>query len=331
MHDRLAGAARAHDRGGDLDALVLLPHRLGPRQRPARALELLVGDAGVERQRHRHLEHPQRLDHGAALAEVLVLLGREPARRLDDVVVEREPADRHEDRAVLGLLARPRERLLGHGDALEDRLVLGDPVVDVQRHAEGHPADAHPARAAVVEEQRAERGQRQHAPPARRAAAARRGPIRTLSGILYGRSRSGSRQRRRITPIATIANAIVAPNAQMPTRKSRSAGSSSAIASTVPIADHDHGRRAARVQVADQRRDLAVDRERVAEAREPEHRRVAGGEQDQHARDRQRVAQRLADPRLRRTRRRRRPSAPRPSRVPGCVGSAAEATSAIPT
>ena len=88
-HDPLAGAARAHGRGGDLDALVLLPHRLGALERLAGALEVLVGDARVERQRHRHLEHPHRLDHRAALALVRVLLRRQPAGGLHDVVVER--------------------------------------------------------------------------------------------------------------------------------------------------------------------------------------------------------------------------------------------------
>src|SRR4051812_47544266 len=84
---RLARPAGAHGRRGDLDALVLLPHRLGAPQRLARALEVLVRDPRVERQRHRDLEHPHRLDDRAALALVGVLLHREPAGRLHDVVV----------------------------------------------------------------------------------------------------------------------------------------------------------------------------------------------------------------------------------------------------
>src|SRR5215218_1401835 len=78
-HDALARPARPHGRGGDLDALVLLPHRLGAAQRLAGALEVLVGDARVERERHRDLEHPHRLDDGAALPLVRVLLHREAA------------------------------------------------------------------------------------------------------------------------------------------------------------------------------------------------------------------------------------------------------------
>ena len=38
-------------------------------------------------------------------------------------------------------------------------------------------------------------------------------PIRMLTGILNGRSRSGSSQRSRITDRCTIVNEIVAPNA----------------------------------------------------------------------------------------------------------------------
>ena len=43
VHDRLAGAARAHGRGGDLDALVLLAHGLGARERLAGAPQLVLG------------------------------------------------------------------------------------------------------------------------------------------------------------------------------------------------------------------------------------------------------------------------------------------------
>src|SRR3954463_9113729 len=48
------------------------------RGRLAAPLELLVGPAAVQRERHRDLEDPQRLDPGAALL-VLVLVGGEPA------------------------------------------------------------------------------------------------------------------------------------------------------------------------------------------------------------------------------------------------------------
>ena len=63
-------------------------------------LHALVGHARVDRQRHRDLEHVERLEHGAALALVGVL-GGEPARGADDVVVELLPEDGHEDAAVL--------------------------------------------------------------------------------------------------------------------------------------------------------------------------------------------------------------------------------------
>src|SRR3954466_9178621 len=78
VDDRLPRPARPHDGGRDLDALVLLPHRLRALERAAGPLELLLGHARVERQGHRHLEDPQRLDHGAALAVVVVLVGGQP-------------------------------------------------------------------------------------------------------------------------------------------------------------------------------------------------------------------------------------------------------------
>src|SRR3954447_21270566 len=91
VDDRLPGPARAHRRGGHLDALVLLPHGLRARQGRPRALELLVRQRGVDRQRHRHLEDPERLDRRAVvrLEGLDVLLGRKAARGLHDVVVER--------------------------------------------------------------------------------------------------------------------------------------------------------------------------------------------------------------------------------------------------
>ena len=71
------------------------PRPRTPRRPPSRARArawrpstLLVRHARVERQRHRDLDHVERLDHRAALA-LLGLLGREPAGGADDVVVER--------------------------------------------------------------------------------------------------------------------------------------------------------------------------------------------------------------------------------------------------
>ena len=124
----------AHHRRRDLDALVLLADRLRPRAAPARAfLTLLVGHARVDRQRHRDLEHVQRLDHRAALVLVGVL-GREPAGGPDDVVVERLAEDRHEDRCR----TRPRRgswQRLGAGSCTRfaQRLALGRAVDDVER------------------------------------------------------------------------------------------------------------------------------------------------------------------------------------------------------
>ena len=73
-------------------------------------LHALFGHPGVDRQRHRDLEHVQRLEHGAAL--VLVgLSGGKPAGGADDVVIESLAEDGHEDAAVLrrgSLLRAPR-------------------------------------------------------------------------------------------------------------------------------------------------------------------------------------------------------------------------------
>jgi hypothetical protein len=94
LDDRLPGPAGADGRGGDLDAVVLLPHGLRPPQRRAGALELRLGQPGVDRQRHRHLEDPQGLDRrrrGGPVGLVEALVGGEPPGRLDDVVVERAP------------------------------------------------------------------------------------------------------------------------------------------------------------------------------------------------------------------------------------------------
>src|SRR5438067_1126118 len=55
LHDPLSVGARAHRRSRDLDALVLLADLLGSLQRPARLADPVLGDARVERQRHRDL------------------------------------------------------------------------------------------------------------------------------------------------------------------------------------------------------------------------------------------------------------------------------------
>ena len=61
--DRLSGTAGTDDRGGDLDAFVLLPHRLGPRESLARAAD--------------HLLHRKKISFGAAAgaADALALPG----------------------------------------------------------------------------------------------------------------------------------------------------------------------------------------------------------------------------------------------------------------
>ena len=119
--------ARAHRGRGDLDALVLLAHGLGARRAPcARRWSSRLGHARVERQRHRDLEHPQRLDHRAALAGSSF---SSPASRPAVCMMSSSsgvPEDGHEDRAELR--ARPPGAVsasAGHRHALEHRLALG--------------------------------------------------------------------------------------------------------------------------------------------------------------------------------------------------------------
>src|SRR3954451_6332265 len=99
QHDRLyAPAARLGDDGGSgrtsadhrrghLHALVLLPHLLGTRQRPARLVHALGRNPCIQRKRERHLEHVQHLEHGTALP-LAGLLGRKAPGGAHDVVVE---------------------------------------------------------------------------------------------------------------------------------------------------------------------------------------------------------------------------------------------------
>src|SRR5215213_9278646 len=85
LHDRVPRLPGPDGRGRDLDALVLLPHRLRAAQRGPGALELGVGEPRVDRQRHGNLEDPQRLDRRAlALGLVGVLLGGQAPGGLDD-------------------------------------------------------------------------------------------------------------------------------------------------------------------------------------------------------------------------------------------------------
>ena len=76
----------------------------------------------------------------------------------------------------------------------------------------------------------------------------------------------------------------------MPASSSMSTGSSSTKASTVKIDDHDPGRRVARVQAREPARDLAVRRERVGRAGDPDHAGVGGLDQHERRDDRDRVA-----------------------------------------
>ena len=297
VHDRLAGPAGAHGRRRHLDALVLLPHGLGPGERLARRLQLLVRDPRVERQRHRDLEHPQRLDHRAALALVLVLLAREPPGGLHDVVVERRAEDGHEDRAELGLDLLPRQRLRRHGDPLEHGLALVHPVRHVEHDAERDPARAHEPRRVVQREHGRERDERergaQHRGQRQLAAADAHVERHLVRAVAVGLAEAqpdhrqvDDRERERRAERVDGGEQLEVGRQHERHREQRAEP------------DQHDGRVVARVQPAEQRRDLAVERERVAQPREPEHGRVAGDHEERERRDDDQVAQRLAQPRL---------------------------------
>ena len=77
-----------------------------PVRAPRARVDLLLGHAGIERQRHRDHEDPDRLDRGGVDRGVVGGLARhQPGRRLHDVIVERAPQQRHQDRSVVSSTA----------------------------------------------------------------------------------------------------------------------------------------------------------------------------------------------------------------------------------
>ena len=297
VHDRLAGAAGAHGRGRDLDVLVLLADGLRAGERGARALELGLRHARVDRQRHRDLEHPQRLDHRAALVEVLSLVGGQSPCGLHDVVVERSAEDRHEDRAVLDPRLAVGERALGDRHALEDRLARDQAIAEVERQAEGHPGDADDPRPAVERQDRHEgegRQRRAHGGRDRQLGAAHAhverhaiGPVAVgLAPAQPDHREVHERERQRRAERVD------------PTEELEVAGDHERDRQQRADPDDHHRRGVAGVQTAEQRRDLAVERERVAQPREPEHGRVARHDEHRERRQAHQVTQRLAQPLL---------------------------------
>ena len=120
----------------------------------------------------------------------------------------------------------PRQRRLGHGHALEHRLALRGAVADVERDPERPSRPAPTQRAPPCSTSSAsERDQptsRRTAPPGSAASPPRnadveRHPVRPVAvGLLVAQPARPTRP--------TIVNAIVAPNAQIAARNSRSAG-----------------------------------------------------------------------------------------------------------
>ena len=131
-HDRLAHGAAAHHRRGHLHPSYSSPTSLARASTRFASLHPLLRHARVDRQRHRDLEHVERLEHRSALALVGVL-GGQAARRADDVVVELLAEDRHEDAPVL-VSGGLRERLGGIVKRWRRRLALAAAVDHVEHH-----------------------------------------------------------------------------------------------------------------------------------------------------------------------------------------------------
>ena len=179
----------------------------------------LVRHARVDRQRHRDLEHVERLEHRAALA-LLGVLGRQPAggarrcrRRASSPNTGTRMLPYSASLALLERLGRDREALASAacpGRAGRPRRAASPTTIQT---AADH------ARALV---------QHDHADPDRRPRTARpstagsgTAPPRTWteSGTRNALGRSASRKRSTITDRWAIANAIIAPKAKMPARK----------------------------------------------------------------------------------------------------------------
>ena len=146
------GAPRAHGRGRDLDALYSSPTAFARASAGARALELRLGQARVERQRHRHAKI-----HTASIVACSIAassVGSPPTSRAavwtmssSSVVADQ----RHEDRAVVASRSAARRAApLGHRHArARASLLLARAVDHVEGDPDHHPGEADVARAGV--------------------------------------------------------------------------------------------------------------------------------------------------------------------------------------
>ena len=112
------------------------------------ALSCSSGRRGVERQRHRHLEHPERLDH-ARRPRPRPRPPRRPGAPRSGRCRRRAASPKIGTRIEPYSTSRRlgAQRLLGDRHAPEHRLALGEAVDDVERDPGDHPAEADAARA----------------------------------------------------------------------------------------------------------------------------------------------------------------------------------------
>ena len=143
------------------------------------------------------------------------------------------------------------ERLGRDREALGERLALAAAVDHVQRDP-GRPSSRRRCSARP-------RGSTMHADPGTAienaapntaGSGTRAPPTGIENGTRNALGRSGSRKRSAITDRCASENAIIAPNANMPARKSRSCGSASAKAISAASDDRHVGRAAAAVEPA---------------------------------------------------------------------------------
>ena len=167
-HDRLAGPAGAHDRRRHLDALVLLADRLGAGQRLPGAFELGVGHRRVERSAiGTSNTHSASITAPPSPPSSFSSAASRPAVwTMSSSSGKPEIGTRIEPYSASCRLRR--EHGLGDADPLQQRLVLGDAVVDVDEDPERHPPEADPACAGVEGEHGDEGGAGDQRPERRR-------------------------------------------------------------------------------------------------------------------------------------------------------------------
>ena len=189
VDDRLAGAAGAHGGRRHLDAHVLLPHRLRPRQRPPRLLELVLGQRARPAAATSGSGTPTAPRSPRPSLLVRALVGR-PAGPAVWTMSSSSGVPRSGTRiepysASVALLRSARR---GWSRA-EQRLALGRAVDDVEREPERHPAE--PGVSAPPRGSRGRRSSRRDDSTRAEHGGQRQRPARTLHGQRHPYGRRG--------------------------------------------------------------------------------------------------------------------------------------------